>query len=1072
MKGDFTRQTFDSTRHFTTVRMQQGRVQLDADWNEQADLALHRVETEAADLIGGCGGPLDAAGFGIVLSLDDLDAAEKARLQALDPPYTIVAGDFVLTPGRYYVDGILCLSEHAVPYTLQPDLPGLDPVDVSQVGFTIVYLDVWQRHLSWLDDPLLRETALGGPDTATRTKTVWQVRSVFVGTDSVTCVDDPQPYLDAITAGTGLLSARAKREDPAADPCIVPASAGYRGLENQLYRVEIHAPGEAYDLTGAPGDQAITLAASDQVIHAGASSWTVGQAVEIFRSAAGSDPLEGWLATVVARDTSTKTLTLNRSLPDLGPGDVPRIRPVEATFKFSRDNGSVATLVSSVTARELAVTSLGPDESSFVPGQWVELVDEVTELDGRPGFLSEIEDVDAASRTVTLRVEPPAFTGKILKLRRWDGVGAVKTNPPGAAEPFVELEDGVQVSFSDGTYRTGDHWLIPARTATADERSGTIEWPAEDDEPLELPPVGIRHHYCKLGVLESNGTTLEVDDCRSLFPPLTQLATLVYVGGDGQEARPGQALPQLLEAGVFRGQRPVEGARVRFTADAGGKLDADLASVPGGTVSFERETDADGIAACAWLPANDLTGLSQQVEARLLDAGGNPLAPQVDYNAQLSIAAEVAYIPGECPDLASATTVQEALDILCKRPTGGSCCVVVEPGTQLDKVLKKLIDEGVRDICLCLKPGVYKLDDLELARDGVSTLAIEGCGAGARVEVGRFELNRLDKVRLVGLDLLLRTKSPLAFDRCAEVEIESCRIARAEAPGPVCVIGGAQRLGIAGCVLDGGVGVDESHIDDLRELIVLPALEFALKAGDLAEELVADIDAKKQLATKISRARRTASLSSAEQQAYTLLGETLRDEVGAQSIVAALGRLRAAAAFAFSGPTLVLLDGGAEALIDATDIVGVLALYGLPPGQLRDPELLKPVRAALARGQLVLRGGGSLHVREVRMTQIMVAEPLLEQLATLRDGGKVSADVFRALHVSGAEVLVNGNVALAEDATLDGVDFQGEQDDVGALIAESAIVTACRAPNDFRLFVAASALETAANLRVNVVEVA
>ena len=136
MKGDFSRRTFDPTRHFTTVRMQQGRVQLDADWNEQADLEEYRVETEAADVIGRCGAPLDAAAFGIVLDLGDLDPAEKAWLAALDPTYTtIVAGDFVLTPGRYYVDGILCESEHAVPYTRQPDLPGLKPIDVSESGF-------------------------------------------------------------------------------------------------------------------------------------------------------------------------------------------------------------------------------------------------------------------------------------------------------------------------------------------------------------------------------------------------------------------------------------------------------------------------------------------------------------------------------------------------------------------------------------------------------------------------------------------------------------------------------------------------------------------------------------------------------------------------------------------------------------------------------------------------------------------------------------------------------------------------------------------------------------------------
>ena len=36
MKGDFSRITFDPKKHYSRVLMQQGRVQLDADWNEQA----------------------------------------------------------------------------------------------------------------------------------------------------------------------------------------------------------------------------------------------------------------------------------------------------------------------------------------------------------------------------------------------------------------------------------------------------------------------------------------------------------------------------------------------------------------------------------------------------------------------------------------------------------------------------------------------------------------------------------------------------------------------------------------------------------------------------------------------------------------------------------------------------------------------------------------------------------------------------------------------------------------------------------------------------------------------------
>jgi hypothetical protein len=33
MKGDFTRNTFVPSKSFSRVLMQQGRVQLDADWN-------------------------------------------------------------------------------------------------------------------------------------------------------------------------------------------------------------------------------------------------------------------------------------------------------------------------------------------------------------------------------------------------------------------------------------------------------------------------------------------------------------------------------------------------------------------------------------------------------------------------------------------------------------------------------------------------------------------------------------------------------------------------------------------------------------------------------------------------------------------------------------------------------------------------------------------------------------------------------------------------------------------------------------------------------------------------------
>ena len=66
--GDLTRSTFRPDRHYSGVRMQQGRVQLDADWNEQLDLTAHRDRVEAVDVIGAAGVPKVGGGFELTVS--------------------------------------------------------------------------------------------------------------------------------------------------------------------------------------------------------------------------------------------------------------------------------------------------------------------------------------------------------------------------------------------------------------------------------------------------------------------------------------------------------------------------------------------------------------------------------------------------------------------------------------------------------------------------------------------------------------------------------------------------------------------------------------------------------------------------------------------------------------------------------------------------------------------------------------------------------------------------------------------------------------------------------------------
>lgn len=229
MKADITRDTFDPQKHRRTVRFQQGRVPIDADLNESQDLLVSRVETEARDVIGPAGGPVDHAGFGV--SVND-------------------AGDLVLSRGRYYVDGILCQLDEE---TVLPADAALTPDPLpTDAGHYLAYLDVWFGHLTAVEDPSMQEVALHGADTATRQEVRAQVRFLPVaaeGDGEPECGDEFPEWDDLTAAPTGTLAARAEPESAPANDCSMTPGAGYRRLENQLYRVEIHDAGNAGSAT-------------------------------------------------------------------------------------------------------------------------------------------------------------------------------------------------------------------------------------------------------------------------------------------------------------------------------------------------------------------------------------------------------------------------------------------------------------------------------------------------------------------------------------------------------------------------------------------------------------------------------------------------------------------------------------------------------------------------------------------------------------------------------------------------------------------------------------------------------
>ncbi|MEZ0449715.1 DUF6519 domain-containing protein [Cellulomonas sp. ICMP 17802] len=602
MQGDFSRSTFEARRGYRSVLLQQGRVLLDSEVNEQAAITAHHDETRTVDVVGPAGGPLPLDGGPGPFAVVDASGAT--------PTGPVPWAQLLVTPGRYYADGVLAESPAPTTgpgwrLTDQPHLPGGLPEpgsDVAVGGRVGLFLDVWQHHVTPDEDLTLLEPALGGPDTSTRSQTVWQVRWLPLVDKGDGCADIVR--LSGATATHRTMAARLEEPVDSDDPCRITTSGGYQLLENQLYRVQVHT---------------------------------------------------------VAADGS-------------------------ATFLWSRENGSVVAGIRSFGASTGGTTELvldrdGRDEElSFHDQSLVEVTSEDRVLRGEPGFLATagaplVSGTSAEGLTlpVTWAILPgPTFAqlGAHPVARRWEG------GPLPVRTTKTLLEGGISVTFgaAGAPLRTGDYWQVPARTVRLayglTARTGTIEWPTDGSgTALMVPPAGVPHHVAPLATLLRDAAGWVVQsDCRSLFPPLTSLVTIDLVGGDGQEAMPGDPLPEPVRVVVRNGGVPVVGARVKGIArsgatEAGAVDDAEPIDVAASAI-VTAVTGSDGVASFFWRldPAGSTT---QTLTLTRLDAAQPtvdvPVDVEVVATARLSVARQVAWDDPRCAGFAEVRTVADAL---------------------------------------------------------------------------------------------------------------------------------------------------------------------------------------------------------------------------------------------------------------------------------------------------------------------------------------------------------------------------------------------------------------------------
>jgi uncharacterized protein DUF6519/parallel beta helix pectate lyase-like protein len=477
--ADFSRNRTNPLRDYASVQLEQGAVLLDADANEGADIVDRRLRALAIDTLGRA-----------TVSQTTPDAFK------VTPVTNEVPDTFLIGKGRMYVDGLLA-ENHGAPsspltldpllaeptfsdgvrYDQQPYLPNAPDLPVS--GRHVVYLDVWQREVTHLQAPDLVEVAVG-VEASSRVQTVWQVRALELPEGSAVSCSTPDaqvPGWSQLTEpSTGLLTTGTFEIAAGDDPCELPPTGGYRGLENQLYRVQIHNPGKDGTATfkwsrenASVGSAVASIVSSDDPAYTVLELETLGRD-EVLSFKTGDwveildDPRElsqqpGEMRQIIIDDPSTRRI---RCSPPLPP--------------------------------DLLLALPKPAERHLRVYRW----DQAGQIfqTGPGGTLEPYQDLDEPGPDPD-PLAPPAPRGVI----RLPPFGVV-----------LLLERGLTVRFdfrsSDfGGVKSGDYWVFAARTAEPSV------------ERLDrAPPRGVHHHFARLAVW-ALGDLGGVTDCRTLWPP-------------------------------------------------------------------------------------------------------------------------------------------------------------------------------------------------------------------------------------------------------------------------------------------------------------------------------------------------------------------------------------------------------------------------------------------------------------------------------------------------------------------------------------------------------------------------
>jgi hypothetical protein len=485
MSSDRSRLATQPDDGFIGIVAQQGRVILDRDINALQEDVLKRIAAETLDIVGPCGTPDN--GFAISAPDTSPPAPFYSPPEASPPPSPQalgIRGDFLISPGVMYLGGqrvefpfLEYGKRVSYSYLDQPDWPQPERWN-SDTLHELVFLDALLQEVGAVEDPDLREVALGGPDTTARLRFLTRVkRGPVEATDCATAWEQAVAvwklqglFFDPLNMSlTPIVQMKVGFTEDAGtgDPCDPVATGGYLGSDNQLIRVRIVNDGTTRSIVWGydnasflyriaaidPDRSTITLAGGPpDAFHIPAA----GQVVEILATATvlGSDP------------------------------DVTDPSGVTQILRVAADNtGGLHAL-----AKPYGPTTQGD------PTSYIVLADPVS----------------AAMAASTL----PRF------LRVWQAeLPYVEDAPITLEDPSTGISTGITVTFSHGKVPAdGAFWEIAVRPSTP---QGVYP-----EELLERPQLaaGPLRYVCPLAVIDWTKQPPTIADCRNKFDNLVDLS--------------------------------------------------------------------------------------------------------------------------------------------------------------------------------------------------------------------------------------------------------------------------------------------------------------------------------------------------------------------------------------------------------------------------------------------------------------------------------------------------------------------------------------------------------------------